>query len=1140
MKSIRSTVVVLLVLVTARISGAQGLPFTHFTSESETKALPTAAVTSVYQDRQGYVWLGNYGAGLVRYDGRSFEVYDSDDGLLNVFPWLLAEDASGRLWVRFSEGIVVSEKPLSMYRDDERLRFVDSLGTVPLLKEPENTQIASPFVVDGPRVWVSALEHGIIRYSIDGDSIVSSDTIRYEVGDPPQRIEVTSFVVRRGDAVWASTFNRLLAFDEPGVNTPREIDNVPCPRTVQMLEDHSGVLWGGCMDGTVWRLEGETFRVLPGLAQNMVTVIVETDQGRILVSSVGGGVAEVDPADPDHVTRYSRLNGMIDDQVWSVMEDREGNVWFGQNGGLSRLRFDGLAFMAYTGRSYTGERPTLPAPDVNSVLTDFRVPGRGGEMNLIVTGSPEGLALIREDGVSEHVGIDDGLANPIVLGICDDGRQNLWISTWGGFGRLDWGARSGGHKRIELFGYPVGVSFYDLMHSSSCAVLPIPISASSSETVPAVCFATLENVVCNVADQWYVWSEEAGLPTMGYWDVGLDTNGYVLVAGKDMRIYRSLVPITVEALRGLPWTPIRAPEPGTRVITEALFELALEQPEQFDGSLLSLATFGGSLWSVGGVIREITGNPPTYSRVIGEEQGLTTPAAAATYDDSTGVLWVGTVEGLYQVDLRADTVLRRITRLDGLISDNVWGPKAIKIGGDGNVYMGTPRGLAIYRPRLDRTNSVPPRAVIRMARIQQDNSGHNEVVFTYSALSFADERQVRYRTRLVGYDDDWSADTTEASIRYTNLNAVFLPREYTFEVIAANNDGVWSEEPARYVFSIRPAWWAAWPAFIVYGLMLGALVFAVDRVQRRRIIRREQEKARERELEQARQIERAYGQLKRTQAQLIQQEKLASLGQLTAGIAHEIKNPLNFVNNFSEASKEIILEIKQVMNENPDVRLTDVADLLEDLEMSTEKIEHHGKRADGIVRSMLMHARGSSGERATIDLNGLLDESVNLAYHSMRARVSEFKCAIERRYDPSLPPVDVIAQDIGRVFLNLLSNAFYAVHQRIMESTDSTAPTVKVSTKRAGDEIQVRIQDNGTGIPADLLEKIFEPFFTTKPAGQGTGLGLSLAYDIITQGHEGKLEVESEEGKGTTFTIHLPLVQTFGADESLAARAEAR
>ncbi|WP_428665643.1 ATP-binding protein [Runella sp.] len=270
--------------------------------------------------------------------------------------------------------------------------------------------------------------------------------------------------------------------------------------------------------------------------------------------------------------------------------------------------------------------------------------------------------------------------------------------------------------------------------------------------------------------------------------------------------------------------------------------------------------------------------------------------------------------------------------------------------------------------------------------------------------------------------------------------------------------------------------------------------------------------------------------LKTTQDQLIQSEKLASLGELTAGIAHEIQNPLNFVNNFSEVSIELLEELNEIKQEAKDKGQDGEleVELLGDIEQNLQKINHHGKRASSIVKGMLEHSRASSGKKEPTDINTLADEYLRLAYHGLRAKDKSFNADFKIEVDENLPKINVITQDISRVLLNLINNAFYAVQQKTMLHLEGYKPLVIVSIrqitdKKTGNWAEIRVKDNGTGIPEEVQDKIFQPFFTTKPTGQGTGLGLSLAYDIITKGHGGTLDVESTEGEGTEFIVKLPI-----------------
>ncbi len=268
--------------------------------------------------------------------------------------------------------------------------------------------------------------------------------------------------------------------------------------------------------------------------------------------------------------------------------------------------------------------------------------------------------------------------------------------------------------------------------------------------------------------------------------------------------------------------------------------------------------------------------------------------------------------------------------------------------------------------------------------------------------------------------------------------------------------------------------------------------------------------------QQKQQVETTLSELKSTQAQLIQSEKMASLGELTAGIAHEIQNPLNFVNNFSEVNRELVDEIS---NEND---IEDIKAIANDIKQNSEKILFHGKRADAIIKGMLQHSRQTSGMKEPTDINALCDEYLRLSYHGLRAKDKSFNADFKTDFDASIGKIDIVPQDIGRVLLNLFNNAFYATNSKQKTVDENYKPLVLIQTKRINDKVEIKVSDNGNGIPSSIKDKIFQPFFTTKPTGEGTGLGLSLSYDIITKEHNGSIKVESKEGEGSMFIIELP------------------
>jgi signal transduction histidine kinase len=455
------------------------------------------------------------------------------------------------------------------------------------------------------------------------------------------------------------------------------------------------------------------------------------------------------------------------------------------------------------------------------------------------------------------------------------------------------------------------------------------------------------------------------------------------------------------------------------------------------------------------------------------------------------------------------------------------------------VYFGTAQGLSLYAPQLDQPNPTPPLLVFRDLRFHEDNRGHNELSVEYAALSYSKESRVRYRARLRGYDAAWSDETSEVKTRYTNLHAFFLPHTYTFEVTAHNGDGVWASNALTHTFRVEPPLWFRWWALAGQFVLVGGCLYGAHAYRMRNLAQRAQllehivevrtQEVREQAQtlqEQNVELETKNAEIVRTQQQLIVQEKLASLGALTAGIAHEIRNPLNFVNNFAELSGELVQDLRDDIGKQKDRlgddAMRDINELLVDLEQNMGRINEHGKRANNIVNGMLMHSRGQKGEFEKTKLNALLDEFATLAYAGMKGNDPGMSVALEKDFDETVGEIDAIPQDLSRVFVNIVNNACYAATEKQRKGAADFVPTVRLSTRNVGERVELRIRDNGSGIPDAIREKIFAPFFTTKPTGAGTGLGLSISYDIVVQEHHGELRVESKPGEFTEFVLTLP------------------
>jgi signal transduction histidine kinase len=407
---------------------------------------------------------------------------------------------------------------------------------------------------------------------------------------------------------------------------------------------------------------------------------------------------------------------------------------------------------------------------------------------------------------------------------------------------------------------------------------------------------------------------------------------------------------------------------------------------------------------------------------------------------------------------------------------------------------------------------------LELAKLFQ-KEGKRDSSLHYAKLSLATAQKAGFTSRVM----EASSFLTEYYTAIHNIDSAFV---YQSATIAAK-DSLFSQEKQREIQSIgfnetirqqqlQEAKEEAQTQLkfnMLFGGM-GTLAIVAFLLLRNNWQRRKANVALQKKNDQ---IESTLNELKATQAQLVQSEKMASLGELTAGIAHEIQNPLNFVNNFSALNKELVAE----MNEAIDKRSYDeVKAIAKDIEDNEQKILHHGTRADAIVKGMLQHSRASSGTKEPTDINALADEYLRLSYHGLKAKDKSFNANFETNFDQSIGKVQVVPQDIGRVLLNLYNNAFYAVNEKKKQLNGALEPAVEVTTKRVADKVEISVKDNGTGIPQEVLDKIFQPFFTTKPTGQGTGLGLSLSYDII-KAHGGELKVETKKGEGAEFIITL-------------------
>ncbi|WP_412070530.1 two-component regulator propeller domain-containing protein [Rubrivirga sp. IMCC43871] len=1108
---------------------ALDIAFRHLTTD---QGLPSSVVMSLTQDALGFVWVGTQ-EGLVRFDGVDLREYrrtaDTTSLPGNVVQEL-APAPRGALWVGTADGLARYDPAT------DRFRRIDGLPS---------GDIRALAADDDGGVWVGSTA-GLAFVDADG-------RLRREATRLPDPMVEALHLGPDGD-LWIGTSDGLVHRAPDGATRTYRPDSLVALgafRVATIAPSRSGLLVGTFGDGLL-SLDPSTgafteIDLGPGIIDQNVSAVHEDAAGTIWAGTLGGGLHRLAPA-AGQLRVYRSVpedpGSLSSDEVAVLMEDRQGVLWVGTYAGLDR--FDRARGTAARLR-HTDDPASIASNAVRSLLV--------GSDGTLYVGTDRTLDRSTDGRRFRHDTIrsTDQPSLPI-RALYEDAAGTVWVGTEGG-----------GPLRVT----PDGTE---------------PVPFSSDRGVAVTSFLETE------AGQFWVGTLSHGLARYER-DTGETTWIRARAGGLPSDEVRALV----EDASGALWVGtdvglcrLDGGSAVTCLPTEGPADYVYALHARRDGSL-----YAGT--KAGLLVVDTDGPAPQVRRYTVDTSDLPDDTVHAIVEDE-GVLWLSTGAGLMRFEPLTGVFSRRPGTQDIERSLNSAATRAadgrLLFGSERGVLIFLPQTLlernaippeiAITRVDVDGLTVDPATSEVLSAAAtvaEEIRLGPDQAYLTihYAGLHFSDPAQNTYRYRLLGLYDDWREVGTDREATFSALP----PGNYTFEVEAANADGVGFDGARASIAVVAlPPWWRTWWALVGFA-MLGVLALVrADRWQRARLLRQERERADRREaelraetaeaetakataeaaalkaendrkaaeLEQARKVEQANAKLaeangqleaslqhlRETQTQLVQSEKLASLGQLTAGIAHEIKNPLNFVNNFADLSVELAQELREEMGETPERPvgevLAEVGDLLDDLQENARRIREHGQRADRIVRSMLLHSRGGSAERGRVDLARFVEEYVNLAFHGARANDSDFRVEIVHDFAPDTGEAEVVPQEFGRVLINLLTNAFHAVNARDNAEGTEYAPRVTVRTRRHGGEVSVEIEDNGTGIPADVKAKIFEPFFTTKPTGEGTGLGLSLAHDIVTSVHGGRMTVESAEGEGTTFAVAIP-----AAGEPMAA-----
>ena len=889
----------------------------------------------------------------------------------------------------------------------------------------------------------------------------------------------------------------------------------------------------------------------------------ESSEGDIYISSFSPGLSIVS-LENETISRLGLEQGFGAGAL-DIQLDEQENVWIGSNG----------SFTIYKPKSNS----------LKTIETNLNMTGQGPPAESIIDGEgmywqgtwPNGLILYDPSGTdSRHFNVDDGLLSNDTWGIAEDGQSNVWLATYGGLhiyhpeakeikyleipasiGKNDHRGVSKIDENTLFIGSVGGFALVDLENETLTAYTEM----SGTDFIAWRAIQRPDGTIWIVNNQGLLTfnpekrimkklDQSSGLAGNTIWGVLGDHENQVWLVGNSgidivdpennmvryLGVNEGLPTVDQSALlitdrnemvigggKGISIinkdrTTITKINRAHGLSPEGLYDMVFSQGR------IQLGTENG--------IVVIDRPESDSSQVAWRFTNFAKPEGYpfSDYNQSTGyvmsdgkvwwaaspILSVNLQDPMTQESSKPRLALTGVKIMDQLPS---FARTFEKSGEQERIAMG--EDFDYLAKNNIRWDSVHPQTKMPIGLILPHHQNSLTFLFTNPTIKSRDEIEFRYV--LEGSNNEWSEITkTSTSKTYFNL----LPGEYTFKVITKGFNGVWSD-PATFSFTISPPWWLTWWAFLLYFFALGLLVYATVQV-RSSYLKRENKLLEDRVNHRTAQLKQSIDELKATQEQLIQSEKMASLGELTAGIAHEIQNPLNFVNNFSEVSNELIQEIKEEQQkENKDDEL--INEIIDDISQNLAKINFHGKRADSIVKGMLQHSRNNSGQKELSDINVIADEYLRLSYHGLRAKDKSFTADFKLELDPDLPKIEILPQDLGRVLLNLINNGFYAAGEKkkaLIEAGSPEAnaflPTVTVSTKKLEGAIEIRVRDNGNGIPEDIKSKIFQPFFTTKPTGKGTGLGLSMSYDIITKGHEGTLEVESKKEEYTEFIIILP------------------
>ncbi len=1092
------------------------------------------SIVSMTQDKYGFIWIANSGSGLYRYDGDQLKTYkpeaNNDNAIISGRLETVYADKRGNLWIgSFGNGLdrfdYETETFTHFQRNSMNGSGLCSDSVRAILEDHEGTiWIGTAKGLDSLNASTGKFAHINIP-SADG-LVFSREHIRTIYQDKKGIIWIGCGSAFRDDED-DPAIGGLYRLDKKAMSLQRYLpkENDPTSlidkRVRAIYEDSRGVFYVGTAgDGLhiMDRQKGIFQRCLydsknpnklsrPAVrnvftyAVDHITFINEDNLGAIWIGTFSGGINRYDPKTKslEHYGVNAKANyATTRNEFWSFLKTKDNLLWISVwgpanieqvfykiNTSQNRLAYKRIGKTAITyaesadGSLWIGTRHGIVRENRNGTYDTIFVEGRN-EINSNIINYLEyhnnrlwvsTMGGLYQYDISNESFIayrhDKNLQNSIlsdtVLYTCQSNDGKLWAATSAGLDVMDVGKGSFSHY------------LHDPEDSSSISSNRVICIKEDDERNIWVGTQRGLNKIDRETGKFINYLEKR--PTIQ--EIIKDTHGRIWVATFNYGIY--------------------------------LYDKQKDQFVQYrdsTGLINNINVYGlvydkqDQLWlnTLLGFIRLDTEKKQAFlygmswkvNASINTNFGFYTSGGEVIFGDTAGYFHILTESNSGKKDIAPAPFLSKL-----FINNNVV----------------VPGENSILAEPLQLTGSI---------KLQHDQNSFSIEFNNVDLLLNKADQNILYK--LENFDNQWRSAAGQNTANYYNLP----PGKYIFRVKAVNIYGNWGEH--SIVMIIDPPWYKTWWAYLLLTLLaLGMLRGYI--LYRSRSLRREKKMLEEKVVLRTQQLQKSLDDLKIAQSQLVQSEKMASLGELAAGIAHEIQNPLNFVNNFSEVSNELVDDL---VNETDKGNAVEAKNISLQLKQNLEKVMHHGKRADAIVKGMLQHSQSSSGVKEPTDINALANEYLRLAYHGLRAKDKTFNATMKTEFDTSIGKINIIPQDIGRVLLNLYNNAFYAVSEKKSLIADGFEPMVTITTKlqykdsnqvtksaiRNPQSVIISVKDNGNGVPQKVLDKIFQPFFTTKPTGQGTGLGLSLSYDIV-KAHGGELKVNTKEGEGSEFIIQL-------------------